>query len=140
MLFARTLRQHFLKQTVVKNITLTESALLQKKENQSNSIDAREAYQQFIYTEDPCDLDGKELPPVFDRFCNDGEQWMQTADERKVKRAESVFEDYIIMRRAAREESHILALNKVGIERDEKKLRENVARHVGLQMPQEFKD
>ena len=139
MLFARTLRQHFLKQTVVKHITLTESALLQKKENQAKSIDAREAYQQFIYTEEACDLDGKVLPPVFDRFCKDGEAWMQSADEREAQRAESVFEDYMVMRRAAREESHILALNKVGIERDEKQLRENVAKHVGLTMPHEFR-
>jgi len=40
------------------------------------------------------------------------------------------------MRRAAREETHILTLNKVGVERNDKTLRENVARHVGLQMPQ----
>ncbi len=46
-----------------------------------------------------------------------------------------MFDDYMIMRRAAREENHILKLNKVGIERDEKKMRENVSRHVGLQMP-----
>ena len=39
------------------------------------------------------------------------------------------------MRRAAREEAHILKLNRVGIERDEKAKRENVAKHVGLSMP-----
>ncbi len=41
----------------------------------------------------------------------------------------------MIMRRAAREENHILKLNKVGVERNEKQMRENVSRHVGLQMP-----
>ncbi len=46
----------------------------------------------------------------------------------------------MIMRRAAREETQILTLNKVGIERDQKKMRENVAKHVGLQMPKEFKE
>lgn len=44
------------------------------------------------------------------------------------------------MRRAAREETHILTLNKVGVERDNKKLRENVAKHVGLAMPKLFVD
>ncbi len=49
-----------------------------------------------------------------------------------------MFEDYLIMRRAAREETYILTLNKVGVERDQKKMRENVARHVGLSMPKTF--
>jgi hypothetical protein len=49
-------------------------------------------------------------------------------------------QDYMIMRRAAREECHILALNGVGVERDDKKLREGVAKHVGLAMPQEYKE
>lgn len=44
------------------------------------------------------------------------------------------------MRRAIREETHILTLNKVGIERDQKKMRDNVARHVGLSMPKLFTD
>lgn len=39
------------------------------------------------------------------------------------------------MRRAAREEAHILELNKVGVERDQKKQVENIAKQVGLQMP-----
>lgn len=47
-------------------------------------------------------------------------------------------EDYMIMRRSAREETHILTLNRVGLERDDKKLREGVARHVGLAMPDEY--
>jgi len=51
-----------------------------------------------------------------------------------------VMQDYMIMRRAAREECHILALNGVGVERDDKKLREGVAKHVGLAMPQEYEE
>lgn len=43
---------------------------------------------------------------------------MSTASVEDSQRVESVFEDYLIMRRAAREETHILTLNKVGIERD----------------------
>jgi hypothetical protein len=43
---------------------------------------------------------------------------MQTASEADQKRVHAIFEDYLIMRRAAREEAHILILNKVGIERD----------------------
>jgi hypothetical protein len=38
----------------------------------------------------------------------------------------------MILRRAAREENHILALNRVGQEKNEKAIREGVARHVGL--------
>jgi len=44
----------------------------------------------------------------------------------------------MIMRRSAREETHILTLNRVGLERDDKKLREGVARHCGLAMTKEF--
>ena len=46
----------------------------------------------------------------------------------------------MILRRAAREESHINILNKVGVERDEQQKRVNVARHCGLAMPKEYKD
>ena len=48
-------------------------------------------------------------------------------------------EDYLIFRRALREENHINKLNKVGIERDSKRQRELVAKHVGLKMPVEYK-
>ena len=50
----------------------------------------------------------------------------------------NTMEDWMIMRRAQREESHILILNKIGIERDEKVKRDNVAKHCGLAMPKEF--
>ena len=43
-----------------------------------------------------------------------------------------------MLRRSARGEGHILKLNRIGIERDEKKKRENVAKHVGLAMPKAF--
>ena len=45
----------------------------------------------------------------------------------------------MIMRRAAREECHILALNGVGIQRDDKKLREGVAKHCGLEIREGYK-
>ena len=48
--------------------------------------------------------------------------------------------DYLIFRRAAREENHILALNRVGQEKDEKKIREDVAKHVGLSMPEQYSE
>ena len=47
-------------------------------------------------------------------------------------------EDYLILKRAAREEAHILKLNRIGLEKDEKKLKDNAAKYVGLKMPQEY--
>ena len=85
-------------------------------------------------------MEGQVLEPVFDNFIKDGEAWYTKAPSEEQKRVQSVFEDYLIMRRAAREETHILTLNKVGVERDQKKMRDNVARHCGLQMPKEFKE
>jgi hypothetical protein len=52
-LFNTTVRQHFLHTTASKEFKLTESVYLQKKTNNSTSIDSREAYQQFIFTEAP---------------------------------------------------------------------------------------
>ena len=49
-----------------------------------------------------------------------------------------VMEDYLILKRAAREEAHILKLNRIGLEKDEKKLKDNAAKYVGLKMPQEY--
>ena len=49
-------------------------------------------------------------------------------------------EEFLFLRRAAREERQVLTLNRVGIERDQKKQAENVAKHVGLQMPVEYKE
>lgn len=46
----------------------------------------------------------------------------------------------MIMRKAAREENHILALNGVGIERDDKKIREGVAAHCGLSIHEGYKE
>lgn len=62
--------------------------------------------------------EGKALAPVFDDFCKDGEAWIGKASESDQERVHNVLDDYMVMRRAAREETHILTLNKVGIERD----------------------
>jgi hypothetical protein len=63
----------------------------------------------------------------------------KSVDQARKDAVAATMEDYIIMRRAAREETQILTLNNVGVERDDKKLRDNVARHCGLQMPKEYK-
>lgn len=47
-------------------------------------------------------------------------------------------EDLMILRRAAREEDHLLKLNRIGLERDTKEQMKNVAKHVGLKMPKLF--
>jgi len=81
------------------------------------------------------------LPEYSATFCRDGELWIQNTEvpEAAQRRCLDTISDWLVLRRAAREESHILKLNKIGIERDEKKKRENVAKHVGLSMPTEFK-
>ena len=43
--------------------------------------------------------------------------------DKKVRFA-SAIDDYLILKRAAREEAHVLKLNRVGIEKDEKRLNE----------------
>lgn len=80
LLFTAKLRDHFLHATVLKKFAFSESVYLQKKTNSSISIDAREAYQEFIFNEKP--LDHAELPAdkplgaVFDDFCNEGQVWI----------------------------------------------------------------
>ena len=78
--------------------------------------------------------EGQELAPCFNDLCSDGHEWMtqEGRSDEDANRVRRVFEDYMVMRRAAREENHILALNRVGIERNQKKLVDGVARHVGL--------
>ncbi len=120
-LFSHVLKHHFLRTTVVRSFKLSESELLQLKQNTTASINAKEPYQQFNYTEEELnasDLVDKQLTPVFQTFCDDGDKWIQTASETDKHRLNNIFEDYMMMRRAIREETHILTLNKVGIERD----------------------
>ena len=57
---------------------------------------------------------------IFHKFCADGEAWMQTASEADKSRVTSALEDFLILRRSAREESYILKLNRIGLERDTK--------------------
>ena len=74
------------------------------------------------------------------KFAKDGERWVQSAEVPQDAQAKclNAMQDWLELRRATREEAHILRLNKIGIERDEKKKRENVAKHVGLALPKEF--
>ena len=43
-LFSQTLREHFVRTTLLKKFTLKESQLLAQKTNDSSSINAKEAY------------------------------------------------------------------------------------------------
>jgi hypothetical protein len=43
----------------------------------------------------------------------------------------------MLLRRAGREEVHILKLNRINVEKDEKLNREKLAHHCGLRMPYE---
>ena len=126
-----------MRSTVARSFTFAESTFTEAKTNEPTKINPQEPYQLFIYNE-KCEVEADhpaQLNPVFESFVKDGESWASKADSESKAAVTSVLEDYMIMRRAAREETHILDLNRVGIERDDKQLRDNVAKHVGLQMP-----
>jgi hypothetical protein len=59
-------------------------------------------------------LKGRNLNECFESFCAEGQSWHDNAGEEAKLKASRVFTDYMILRRAAREENHILALNRVG--------------------------
>ena len=48
-----------------------------------------------------------------------------------------MLQDYLVLRRAGREEQEILRLNRINIEKNEKEQRERLAHHCGLRMPYE---
>jgi len=63
----------------VRSFKLTETELLQLKQNSTASINAKEPYQQFNYNEEELnasDIAGKQLAPVFEKFCDDGDKWI----------------------------------------------------------------
>jgi hypothetical protein len=67
-LFSHALKHHFLRTTVIRSFKLTESEILQMKQNTTASINAKEPYQQFNFTEEELaasELVDKELAPVF---------------------------------------------------------------------------
>ena len=141
------LRTHLTRATVTFDYAFRDytEAELQKREEEITRIDKEEPFQMLIYDESEPAEEGRAAQEMLlheyaATFCRDGERWIQNDEilEKQQKQALEAMEDWLIMRRAAREESHILVLNKVGIERDEKKKRENVAKHVGLAMPKEF--
>jgi hypothetical protein len=72
-LFSQSLREHFVRTTLLKKFTLKESQLLAQKTNDSASINAKEAYQQFNYEEEPITsqepLKGRNLAECFESFC-----------------------------------------------------------------------
>ena len=74
-------------------------------------------------------------------FARDGERWVQDSEIPQVAQAKclNTIHDWLVLRRAAREEAHILKINNIGIERDEAMKRKNVAKHCGLSMPIEYK-
>jgi len=75
-----------------------------------------------------------ELNPVFTAFCSDAEKYLENEDSREKDKVERVLSEYLEFRRSTRELDHVMLLNKIGIERDEKKKRDTVARHCGLRM------
>jgi len=61
-LFSHTLKNHFVKTTVVKQFKMSESELLQAKTNNSAHINPKEPYQQFNYKEEDLhesDIEGR---------------------------------------------------------------------------------
>ena len=141
----RELRQHFYRATVAfdykfKEVTKEE---YEEWEKECTNIDKEMPFKSFIFEELPQSTPEKAdfvLQPTFEDFCKDGSNWIQkdSVSDAKKKRFVNAIEDYLALRRACREEAHILLLNRVGVERDEKKLKEAAARYVGLAMPKEY--
>ena len=66
------------------------------------------------------------LATTFESFCTDGSRWLADDSVPKAKkdRFAMAFDDYLTLKRASREEGHVLKLNRVGIEKNEKNLNE----------------
>lgn len=139
-IFSKHLRQHFVRATVIRKFSFVENEIVARKVDNPERIDPREPYQPFIFEDRPSGSsaeDVQKLAPVFAKFCEDGQRLMESSEveESTKQKISCVLEDYLVMRRAAREEAHILELNRVGLEKDEAKIRENVAKHCGLEIP-----
>jgi len=73
------------------------------------------------------------LKPVFSKFCDEAETFLDSsASEAEKKQVESAFQDLLVLRRAGREQHNILNLNRIGVEKDEGKIRAQTAAHCGL--------
>lgn len=113
------------------------------REDEPTRIDNDEPFQSLMFNEvEAGDTAASELllQEYAATFCRDGQRWVQNAEvsPHAQKKCIAAIEDWLVLRRASREESHILLLNKIGIERDEEQKRINVAKHCGLQMPTEY--
>lgn len=140
------MKGHFVRATVsydygFKEYTEDEQKL---REDEPTRIDQEEPFRALIFEELEPSKDVKageeDLQEYLTKFTVDGDRWLQSAEVPEDAQAKclNAVEDWIHLRRATREEAHILKLNRIGIERDEKQKRENVAKHVGLSMPKEF--
>jgi len=111
------------------------------RDDKPGAIYEKEPFQALIYEEaEPKEgLEG-ELQEYASNFCRDGELWIQSDElpESNKARCLDAVSDWLVLRRSSREESHILKINNIGVERDEKVKRDNVAKHCGLSMPKEF--
>ena len=139
------LRRHMARATVTYDYGFKDYSEeeLKLREDEPTRIDESEPFQSLMFEEtEQSDTAASEmlLQEYAATFCRDGERWVQNTEvaETAQQKCVAAVQDWLILRRASREESHILALNKVGIERDEQKKRENVAKHCGLSMPTEY--
>lgn len=53
---------------------------------------------------------------------------------------ERTIRDYLVLREACAQELHILALNRVGQDKDMRSIIQNTAKHVGLSMPKGWQE
>ena len=66
----------------------------------------------------------KELNPVFTNFCADADAFMSSSeDQEAITKLNVAFEDLLVLRRSSREQAHILVLNRIGVDKDDKKIR-----------------
>ena len=78
---------------------------------------------------------------MYQTFCDAGSKYFEDpskSDSQEKKDFEIAIRDYLVMRKAAQEQKEILELNRVGVEKDMKKIIASTAKYVGVSMPKTY--
>ena len=121
------LRNHFYRATVSRDYTFKEVPTMEAhKPGQpapALKVDMTLPYQTWIFEELPQPKDAQDmnkLKPKFSEFCDEAATFLESStNEADKKQVESAFQDWLVLRRACREQHNILNLNRIGVEKDE---------------------
>ena len=108
----RELRLHFYRAIISQDYKFKEPTKeeIEQIEKGPSKIDKDQPFRPFIFDELPPNesnyFSDKKLEATFENFCNDGSEWIKRNDvsDTDKKRIVDSIEDYLILRRAAREE------------------------------------